>query len=189
MMIVITFAVGLALAIIAWVGIDTARRKRNWLAWSAATAFFGFFGLLAWLIHRRRAQVPPEPIEFRQALLIAMTAPILFAVSAAVMTSWTTFVFQVARVEGKAMAPTLNDQDRLIVNKMVFHRREEPFIPPEFRSHDNWGPQVIPEGYYFVLGDHRNNSSDSRHWSFVPKKYIVGRVQLRWWPISQARAF
>ncbi len=81
MMIVITFAVGLALAMIAWVGIDTARRKRNWLAWSAATAFFGFFGLLAWLIRRRWAQVPPEPIEFRQALLIAITAPILFAVS------------------------------------------------------------------------------------------------------------
>jgi signal peptidase I len=229
------FVVGVGLAIIAWVGIDAARRKRNWLAWSAVTAFFGVFGLLAWLIRRRRAQVPPEPMEYRQALLIAMTAPILVGVSVAVTTSWTTFVFSVARVEGHAMAPTLLDQDRLIVNRMVFQRRdpqvgemvmfyyplnpeksfvkrligeegdqiqitdgrvfrndvplEEPFIPTEFRSHDDWGPQVIPQGYYFVLGDHRNNSSDSRHWSFVPKKYVVGRVQLRWWPISHARAF
>ena len=33
------------------------------------------------------------------------------------------------------------------------------------------------------MGDHRNNSSDSRHWGMVPKKYIIGTVQLRWWPI------
>ena len=46
-----------------------------------------------------------------------------------------------------------------------------------------------PQGYYFVLGDHRNNSSDSRHWGMVPKKYIIGRVQLRWWPIPTARVF
>ncbi len=61
--------------------------------------------------------------------------------------------------------------------------------PPEYRSHDDWGPQVIPEGYYFVMGDHRNNSSDSRHWGFVPKKYIIGKVQLRWWPVPSGRVF
>ena len=33
------------------------------------------------------------------------------------------------------------------------------------------------------MGDHRNNSSDSRHWGMVPKKYIIGKVQLRWWPV------
>jgi signal peptidase I len=48
---------------------------------------------------------------------------------------------------------------------------------------------VIPEGYYFVMGDHRNNSSDSRHWRYVPKKYIIGKVQLRWWPLRHARMF
>ena len=49
--------------------------------------------------------------------------------------------------------------------------------PTEFRSHDDYGPQVVPQGYYFVMGDHRNNSSDSRHWGFVPKKYIIGKVK------------
>lgn len=39
------------------------------------------------------------------------------------------------------------------------------------------------------MGDHRNNSSDSRHWGFVPTKYIIGRVQLRWWPLRHARMF
>jgi signal peptidase I len=146
-----------------------------------------------------------------------------------------TFGFQVARVEGQSMAPTLADQDRLIVNKLAYrlgephvgdivmlyyplnpnksfvkrviaeegdqvrvvdgrvYRNDVPmddtFVPAEYRSHDDWGPQVVPEGYYFVMGDHRNNSSDSRHWGFVPKKYIIGKVQLRWWPIPQARVF
>jgi signal peptidase I len=146
-----------------------------------------------------------------------------------------TFGFQVARVEGHSMAPTLEDQDRLIVNKFAYRIGEpqtsdivmlyypndpnksfvkrviaeegdqvrivdskvyrndilldDSFVPPEYRSHDDWGPQVIPEGYYFVMGDHRNNSSDSRHWGFVPKKYIIGRVQLRWWPLRHARMF
>jgi signal peptidase I len=48
---------------------------------------------------------------------------------------------------------------------------------------------IVPQGYYFVMGDHRNNSSDSRHWGFVPAKYILGKVRFRWWPISRARLF
>jgi signal peptidase I len=146
-----------------------------------------------------------------------------------------TFGFQVARVEGQSMAPTLEDQDRLIVNKAVYKLGEprrgdivmlwypvdpdksfvkrviaeegdkvrivdgrvfvndvqldDAYVPSEYRGHDDWGPQVIPEGYYFVMGDHRNNSSDSRHWGPVPKKYIIGKVQLRWWPIRDARLF
>ena len=157
-------------------------------------------------------------------------------VSAAVYaTLIVTFGFQVARVDGLSMAPTLEDHDRLIVNKLVYELGEprpgdivmlyyplnpekmfvkrviakegdtvrivdgrvyvndipldDDYVPPEFRSHDDWGPQVVQQGYYFVMGDHRNNSSDSRHWGSVPKKYIVGKVKVRWWPLQDARIF
>ncbi len=56
---------------------------------------------------------------------------------------------------------------RVYVNDVPMH---DDYVPAEYRSHDDWGPQVVPEGYYFVMGDHRNNSSDSRHWGFVPEE-------------------
>ena len=68
-------------------------------------------------------------------------------------------------------------------------RVDDGFIPPAFRSHDDWGPQVVPEGYDFVMGDHRNRSSDSREWGMVPKRNILGKVQFRWWPLSSLRLF
>jgi signal peptidase I len=66
---------------------------------------------------------------------------------------------------------------------------DETFVLSQHRSHENWGPKVMQEGYYFVVGDRRNRSSDSRHWGEVPKKYILGKIQLRWWPLSRMRWF
>ncbi len=182
------------------------------------------------------ARVPMDRSAIMERVVEEIVAWLKTLASAAVYaTLIVTFGFQVARVEGQSMAPTLQDQDRLIVNKLAYRIGEpqiddivmlyyplnpdksfvkrviaaegdqvrvvdgkvyrndvlmdDSFVAPEYRSHDDWGPQVIPEGYYFVMGDHRNNSSDSRHWGFVPKKYIIGRVQLRWWPLSTARLF
>jgi signal peptidase I len=146
-----------------------------------------------------------------------------------------TFGFQVSRVDGFSMAPTLEDQDRLIVNKLVYefsdprpgdvvtfyyppnpsrmfvkrviakegdtvqivdgrvlingHVLRDDYVVPAYRDHDDWGPQVIGQGYDFVMGDHRNESFDSRDWGLVPKKYIVGRVNVRWWPLQDATLF
>ena len=146
-----------------------------------------------------------------------------------------TFGFQVARVDGMSMQPTLDNNDRLIVNKFAYeigdpqvgdivmlysplqpekalvkrviaqagdevrivngrvYRNgvliDDSFVAQEYRSHDDWGPQVVPDAHYFVMGDHRNNSYDSRDWGFLPKKYIAGKVQVRWWPMSHGHVF
>jgi signal peptidase I len=162
--------------------------------------------------------------------------PVLTFASTMVYVSFVvTYGFQSARVDGYSMAPTLEDQDRLIINKLVYEYREprpgdivmlyyprdpdrlfvkrliakegsriritdgqvwvdgrllgDDYVIARFRSHDDWGPQVVPKGYYFVMGDHRNESSDSRHWGMVPKRYILGKVNFRWWPLGDIRLF
>ncbi|HEX2721355.1 MAG TPA: signal peptidase I [Gemmatimonadaceae bacterium] len=46
---------------------------------------------------------------------------------------------------------------------------------PAQPTHDNWGPLVVPPGHYFMMGDSRYNSKDSRYWSFVPRENIRGQ--------------
>lgn len=47
---------------------------------------------------------------------------------------------------------------------------------------------TVPEGSYYVLGDNRMQSDDSRHWGFVPQDNIVGKVWLAYWPLDTFRA-
>lgn len=61
-------------------------------------------------------------------------------------------------------------------------------VPADYRSHDDWGPYHVPEGSFLVLGDHRNRSSDSRHWGPVRRDAIVGKVRARWWPLAPSRS-
>ena len=60
----------------------------------------------------------------------------------------------------------------------------EPYLPtePDYRSHPL---QVVPPHHYFVLGDHRTSSNDSRDWGFVPEQNIFGEAVFRYWPLSR----
>ncbi|NLY11743.1 MAG: signal peptidase I [Firmicutes bacterium] len=71
---------------------------------------------------------------------------------------------------------------KVYVNDQVL---EEDYISAPARI--GFSPQVVPEGHYFVLGDNRNNSEDSRARSvgFVPRELIVGRAIWRYWPVTK----
>ena len=48
-----------------------------------------------------------------------------------------------------------------------------------------YGPEIVPPGQLFVLGDNRNNSYDSHSWGMLDQSLIIGRADLRYWPLSE----
>lgn len=64
-------------------------------------------------------------------------------------------------------------------------RVDESFIPPGYLDHDNYPHAYIPAGHYFVLGDHRDDSNDSREWGPVPRIDIYGKAVFVYWPFNQ----
>jgi signal peptidase I len=189
---------------------------------------------LAACYRRPRASGGAETAATRVGRRVATAIRVVTRAAAAVF-FFGTFGFQVIQVDGFSMAPTLEDHDELIVDKLTYEFGDprpgdvvtlyyppnparlylkrviakegdtvqivdgrvlvnqqplrDDYVSPAYRDHGNWVPQVIQQGYDFVMGDHRNNSSDSRDWGFVPKKYILGKVTARWWPLLEARVF
>ncbi len=151
-----------------------------------------------------------------------------------------TFLFSSYDVEGKSMQPTLEDGNKLVVNKInyqihdinrfdiiVFHANsqedyvkrvigiagdrirykddrlyvngekvDEPYLEKfkeGFPEQDFTGDFTlkeltditkVPEGKLFVMGDNRLESADSRHFGYIPVENVVGKVDVRYWPVN-----
>ncbi len=124
------------------------------------------------------------------------------------------FVYQPVKVEGSSMEPGLEDQERIFVNKLVYRLENiargdivvfryprdprKSFInrviggPGDhvriFRGHadERSCPEiVVPPNSYFVLGDHRSMSNDSRDFGPVGGDYIYGKAVFGYWPMEK----
>jgi signal peptidase I len=152
-------------------------------------------------------------------------------VSVIVSTLIIVFLYQPVKVEGTSMLPGLTDQERIFINKFVYHvepisrgdivvfhyprdtaksyikrviavagdrvridvgrvfvngrRLREPYVPADYRDDRSMPETVIPRDSYFVLGDHRSSSSDSRDFGPVDREYIYGKAVFVYWPMDK----
>ncbi len=141
------------------------------------------------------------------------------------------FLYQPVKVEGTSMMPSLEDQERIFVNKFVYrlepiergdivvfryprdpsksyikrvigmagdHIRidggtvfvndealNESYVPAEYEDTRSYPDMVVPPHCYFVLGDHRSMSQDSREFGPVNQSYIYGKAVFGYWPMEK----
>lgn len=178
-------------------------------------------------------QPPKEVIWVEILKTLGLSAILAFGIR--------TFVAEARYIPSKSMVPTLQVDDRLIIDKVSYHFKQPQrgdivvFMPPDEasavctgprtqRSKDayikrviglpgekievkqglvfindsplketyldsvpeyQYGPRVVPQGSYLVLGDNRNNSCDSHYWGFVPRENIIGHAIVRFWPLNR----
>ena len=77
------------------------------------------------------------------------------------------------------------EDGRVVVNGKAL---DEDYVPPEYRDHQSMPEQRIPDTKYFVLGDHRSSSNDSRSWGMVPRDHIFGKAVFVYWPLEKMGA-
>lgn len=141
------------------------------------------------------------------------------------------FLYQPVKVEGTSMLPSLQDQERIFINKFVYHfesiargdvvvfryprdpsksyikrvvgmpgdhiriergrvflngrRLAENYVPRDFVDSRSYPEIVVPDHSYYVLGDHRSMSNDSREFGPVDETYIYGKAVFVYWPMDK----
>jgi len=152
-------------------------------------------------------------------------------VSLAVSAFFIIFLYQPVKVEGTSMMPTLQDQERVFINKFVYklepiergdvivfryprdpaksyikrvvalagdhvrieagvvfvngYRLREMYVPRMYEDVRSYPEIVVPAHSYFVLGDHRNLSNDSRDFGPVDQDFIYGKAVFGYWPVGR----
>lgn len=86
----------------------------------------------------------------------------------------------IKRIIGLPGETVLVKQGRVYINGRPL---TESYIasPPDYE----YGPVVVPQDAFLVLGDNRNHSFDSHFWGFVPRQNIIGRALVRFWPLNR----
>jgi signal peptidase I len=75
-----------------------------------------------------------------------------------------------------------------VVDGVVFvngQRLGENYVPDEYRDHNTYRLIEVPPNQYYVLGDHRSSSNDSRSWGTVERGYIYGKAVFVYWPLDK----
>ena len=74
------------------------------------------------------------------------------------------------------------DRGTVIVNGKALN---EDYVPEDYRDHQSRPPEHIQPNHYYVLGDHRISSNDSRAWGTVPRENIYGKAVFVYWPLDK----
>lgn len=176
------------------------------------------------------AEATPELIRPRVATGFGVWLRDLI-VSLAISAFIIIFLYQPVKVEGTSMMPSLEDQERIFVNKFVYrlepiergdivvfryprdpsksyikrviamagdHIRidggqvyvngkalDEVYVPTEYTDSRSYPETVVPTDSFFVLGDHRSMSNDSRDFGAVNQSYIYGKAVFGYWPMDK----
>jgi signal peptidase I len=91
-----------------------------------------------------------------------------------------TFVKRIIGLPGDTVQErVINDAGYVYVNGQ---KLDEPYIQPDRRDNGPAKTWHVPQGDYFMMGDNRASSCDSRSWGFLPRKDIIGKVFMTYWP-------